>query len=157
MRRSDGSVGRMRTNVIVGADGPRSVVASAAGVGRAVRMAARVGLTYHIEDPEPLASRDARLRIVRDGYVGIAPVAGGRINIGIVLGPTWRTRLTRFGASRLAALILASTPPMPDDPGAGQIRDPAAWRKGPPTDAIVGAWPLGHRVTHRAGPGWMLD
>ena len=156
IRSSDGGFGRMRTNVIVGADGPRSVVATAAGVGRTVRMAARIGLTYHLEDPEPLASRDARLGIFRDGYVGIAPVAGGRINIGIVLGASWRTRLTRFGASRLAAMILASTPAMPDDPIAGEIGDPAAWKHSLPTEAIVGAWPLGHRVTHRAGPGWML-
>ena len=30
---------------------------------------------------------DARMRVLRDGYVGIAPVAGGRVNVGIVLGP----------------------------------------------------------------------
>ena len=32
------------------------------------------------------------MRILRDGYVGIAPVPGGRVNIGIVLGRSWRER-----------------------------------------------------------------
>ncbi|MEP6638544.1 MAG: hypothetical protein ABJC39_04275, partial [Chloroflexota bacterium] len=34
--------------------------------------------------------------------------------------------------------------------------DPAGWRHGEPTDAVAGAWPLGHRVTRRSGPGWLL-
>ena len=42
----------------------------------------------------------------------------------------------------------AAIPPTDDDP--------AAWRDGSPTDAVAGAWPLGHRVTRRAGPGWLL-
>ena len=25
-----------------------------------------------------------------------------------------------------------------------------------PLDTVAGAWPLGHRVTRRAGPGWLL-
>ncbi len=34
--------------------------------------------------------------------------------------------------------------------------DPADWRRGDPTDTIEGAWPLGHRVTRRAGRNWLL-
>jgi flavin-dependent dehydrogenase len=148
IRSADGRSGSLRATVIVGADGPRSVVAAAAGVGRPVRMAPRIGLTYHIEDPEPRASRDARMRVFRHGYVGIAPVAGGRINIGIVLGPSWRKVLVRDGAERVAGSIMAATPASADDPG--------GWRSSPRCDAIEGAWPLGHRVTRRAGPGWLL-
>ena len=33
---------------------------------------------------------DARLRVFDGGYIGVAPVPGGRVNIGIVLGPAWR-------------------------------------------------------------------
>src|SRR6185503_12951926 len=29
-------------------------------------------------------------------------------------------------------------------------------RAGSPTDALAGAWPLGHRVTRRAGRNWLL-
>ncbi len=88
------------------------------------------------------------MRILRDGYVGVAPVAGGRINIGIVLGRSWRTALADDGARAVAARIVAAIPATADDP--------ALWRRGDPLDTVAGAWPLGHRVTHRAGPGWLL-
>jgi flavin-dependent dehydrogenase len=43
---------------------------------------------------------------------------------------------------------VAAVPPTEDDP--------ADWRHGEPTDRVAGASPLGHRVTRRAGPGWLL-
>jgi flavin-dependent dehydrogenase len=88
------------------------------------------------------------MRVLRDGYVGIAPVAGGRVNVGIVLGRSWRPALAREGARDIADSIVRAIPPAPDDP--------ATWRDGEPTDAVAGASPLGHRVTRRAGPGWLL-
>jgi flavin-dependent dehydrogenase len=93
------------------------------------------------------------MRILADGYVGIAPVPGGRVNIGIVLGPAWRTTLARDGAEGVARSIVAGIPPTRDDP--------AAWRLGRICDSIEGAWPLGQRVTRRAGiggagAGWLL-
>jgi flavin-dependent dehydrogenase len=91
---------------------------------------------------------DARLRVFDGGYVGIAPVPGGRVNIGIVLGPSWRARLAADGASATAAAVLTIVSPTPDDP--------ASWRIGEPCDHIAGASPLGGRVTRRAGPGWFL-
>ncbi len=147
-RRPDGGVSVIRSPVIVGADGLRSVVARDAGVARPARLDPRVGLTYHLPDPGPEASRDARMRVLRDGYVGIAPVAGGRVNIGIVLGRSWRPALARDGAQAVADAIVAAIPAAPDDP--------ATWRTSAPTDSIAGAWPLGHRVTRRAGAGWLL-
>ncbi len=148
IRDPDGRPGRLRASVIVGADGPRSLVASAANVARPVRMAPRVGLTYHLEDPEPGDCRDARMQVFRDGYVGIAPVAGSRVNVGIVLGSSWRADLARDGAEAVARSIVAAVRPTPDDR--------ATWRSAGRCDAIAGAWPLGHRVTRRAGPGWLL-
>ncbi len=88
------------------------------------------------------------MRVLRDGYVGIAPVAGGRVNVGIVLGRSWRPALARDGARAVADSIVRAIPPTADDP--------ATWRDGQPTDAVAGASPLGHRVTRRAGPGWLL-
>jgi flavin-dependent dehydrogenase len=144
----DGGLRQIRASVVVGADGPHSVVARAAGVARRAWLPARIGLTYHLADPDPAAVRDARMRVLRDGYVGIAPVAGGRVNIGIVLGGSWRGALARDGARAVAAAIVAATPPTDGDP--------ATWRHGGPLDTVAGAWPLGHRVTRRAGPGWLL-
>jgi menaquinone-9 beta-reductase len=139
---------RLRASVVVGADGLRSIVARAAGVDRRTRLGPRVGLTYHLGDPDPGATRDARMCLLRDGYVGIAPVAGGRVNVGIVLGRTWRAELASRGARAVADSIVAAIPATDDDP--------ATWRDGSPVDAIVGAWPLGHRVTRRAGDRWLL-
>jgi flavin-dependent dehydrogenase len=132
----------------VGADGLRSVVARAAGVARTARLAPRLGLTYHLPDPGAAAPRDARMRLVRDGYIGIAPVPGGRVNVGIVLGRSWGDEVARRGARVVADGLVADVPPAEDDP--------AAWRSGLPTDQLAGAWPIGHRVTRRAGPGWLL-
>ncbi|MDO8484799.1 MAG: NAD(P)/FAD-dependent oxidoreductase [Candidatus Limnocylindrales bacterium] len=153
-RGPDGTLARLRASVIVGADGLRSVVARAAAVARPARLAPRVALTFHLEDPEPVAPRDARMCVLRDGYVGIAPVPGGRVNVGIVLGGTWRPALAANGAEAVARSIVEAIPPTADDP--------AAWRFGRRCDSIAGAWPLGHRVTRRAGAtgqrgqGWLL-
>ncbi len=148
VRRPDGTPACIRADVIVGADGRRSVVALAAGVDRPSRIGHRVGLTYHLRDPDPSTDRDARMRILRDGYVGIAPVAGGLVNVGIVLGESWRAELAARGARAVADSIVAAIP--------ATDGDPASWRAGHPTDAVVGAAPLGRRVTRRAGRGWLL-
>jgi flavin-dependent dehydrogenase len=148
VRRADGGETSIVASMVVGADGIRSVVTRAAGVARPARLAPRVGLTYHLADPDGAARRDARMRTLDDGYVGIAPVPGGRVNVGIVLGASWLARLASEGAGAVAAGIVAAVPPTADDP--------ASWRSGRPLDAIAGAWPLGHRVTRRAGGRWLL-
>jgi flavin-dependent dehydrogenase len=145
--RGAGGTYELQARVVVGADGPRSIVAKAAGVARAARLPARLGLTYHAAD-ERSATVDARMRLIRDGYIGIAPVPGGRVNVGIVLGPSWRTTVARDGARAVARAVVASVPPAADDPG--------AWRGRPPLDEVAGAWPIGGRVARRAGPGWLL-
>jgi flavin-dependent dehydrogenase len=147
-RDQDGRTGTVRADVVVGADGSRSIVARAAGVVRPVWLGRRVGLTYHVEDAAPLAVRDARMRVFRDGYVGIAPVAGGRVNVGIVLGGSWRGTLVRHGAEAVTRSIVAATPAVDGDH--------ALWRDAPRCDSIAGAWPLGQRVTRRAGGRWLL-
>jgi flavin-dependent dehydrogenase len=140
---------RLAVRVVVGADGPRSIVARAADVVRPSRLAPRVGLTYHLADPRPdTAPIRARMRLLRDGYVGIAPVPGGRVNIGIVLGESWASDLALDGGAATAARVLASVPATADDA--------TPWRDGVPCDAIAGASPLGGRVARRAGPGWFL-
>ena len=134
--------------VIVGADGIRSQIARSMGVARPARLAARTALTYHLADPAPELPRDARMRILRDGYVGIAPVPRGRVNVGIVLGPSWRAALHADGADQLAARLVSEIPATADDP--------ASWRAGEPTDTVEGAAPVGHRVSAVAGLGWFL-
>ena len=148
VRRPDGTSVTLVPDVLVGADGLRSVVARAAGVARPTFLGERVGLTYHLADQSERPCPDARMRVLRDGYVGIAPVPGGRVNVGIVLGRSWRSRLARDGATAVTAEIVRGVPSADDDPG--------TWRDGAPLDRIAGASPLGHRVTRRAGERWLL-
>ena len=134
--------------VVIGADGIRSTVARSFGVARSPRLGARVGLTFQVADPGPSVSRDARMILFGDGYVGLAPVPGGRVNIGIVLGRSWAARLRRDGAERTVDTVLAAVPAAPDDP--------VDWRAAERCDPIEGASPLGHRVARRHGPRWLL-
>ena len=148
IRTADGQAALMRASVVVGADGPRSLVARTAGVAHPARLRPRIGLTYHLPDPDPTACRDARMCILADGYVGVAPVAGGHLNVGIVLGASWQAALVREGARAVVDGIVRAIPPTDEDP--------ATWRSGIPSDLVAGAWPLGVRVARRAGPGWLL-
>jgi menaquinone-9 beta-reductase len=138
----------LEARVIVGADGIRSTVARAFGVGRSPRLGARVGLTFHVADPGSSTPRDARMILFRDGYVGLAPVPGGRVNVGLVLGRSWSARLRADGAERTVDAVLAAIPKADDDP--------VTWHAVERCDAIEGAAPLGHRVVRRHGPGWLL-
>jgi menaquinone-9 beta-reductase len=154
VRGPDGATGLVRASVIVGADGLRSIVARSAGVARNARLGARIGLTYHLDDVDGPGSNDARMCVIRDGYIGVAPVPNGRVNIGIVLGTSWRHQLERLGAHALAPFLVRAIAPIDGDL--------ASWRFGQPSDSIAGASPLGHRVTRRAattgprGQGWAL-
>jgi flavin-dependent dehydrogenase len=145
---------RLRARIVIGADGTASVVARAAGVHRPARLPARIGLSWHVLDPRARTSDngatppDARLIIIDDGYVGLAPVPDGRLNIGIVLGQAWHDLLARLGAEATSRRALGLISPALDDP--------VAWADAVHCDRIAGAAPLGGRVTRRAGPGWFL-
>lgn len=140
--------------LVIGADGGASVVARTAGVARPARLAPRVGLTFHLEDRPADPPADARMRVFHDGYVGIAPVPGGRVNIGIVLGRSWAPRLAEAGAEAVVDEIVAGIPSL--EGAGGSPADPVVWRHGERLDRVAGASPLGHRVTRRAGTGWLL-
>jgi flavin-dependent dehydrogenase len=145
---ADGTI--VEAAVIVGADGIRSIVARHAGVDRNAFLSARTGLTFHVPEPSPEVVRDARMVVFDGGYVGLAPVPGGRVNVGIVLGRRWRDRLRDAGAAQIAAEVLRGVPLARDDP--------VEWESavGRACDLIEGAAPIGHRVSRRHGPRWLL-
>ena len=134
--------------VVVGADGIRSTVARAFGVVRHARLAPRTGLTFHVEDASSATPRHGRMVLFRDGYVGLAPVPEGRVNVGIVMGRSWANELRADGAETVAARVLSAVPADPNDP--------VDWRTPVRCDPIEGAAPLGHRVARRHGPNWLL-
>ncbi|MDQ3127515.1 MAG: NAD(P)/FAD-dependent oxidoreductase [Chloroflexota bacterium] len=135
--------------IVIGADGLRSVVARDAGVVRRPPLGDRPALTFHVEDPEPGAARDARMIVFDGGYVGLAPVPGGRVNVGIVLADeAWRRRLRADGAEAVARAVMAAIP--------AANYDPVPWRSPRFCDEIAGAAPVGSRVARRAGADWLL-
>ena len=143
--------GSIAGRVIVGADGLRSVVARDAGVVSDPPLGGRPALTFHVAEPESDAgrARDARMIVFDGGYVGLAPVPGGRVNVGIVLiDGRWRKRLRRDGAAATAAAVMAAIPRAPDDP--------VRWSEPRICDSIEGAAPVGTRVSERARDGWLL-
>jgi len=149
----DGST--ITAGVVIGADGLRSVVAREGGaVGRAP-LGGRPALTFNVAEPDVVNGssherpRDARMIVFDGGYVGLAPVPGRRVNVGIVLiSSGWRRRLRETGAAETAADVMRRIPSADDDP--------VPWLSPTICDPVEGASPVGLRVRRRAGNGWLL-
>jgi geranylgeranyl reductase family protein len=131
---------RVRARWVIGADGARSSTARLLGVDRPVRMPRRLGLVAHYEGIDALRDR-GEMHVGPAGYIGLAPLAHGRLNVGMAL-PLDGTR--RSAEERFSAAI-ASIPAVAD-----RLR---GVRRLTP---IRGAAPIGHRVARAAGPGWLL-
>jgi flavin-dependent dehydrogenase len=150
---ADGS--SVTADVVVGADGLRSVVARDGGAVGAPPLGGRPALTFHVAEPGATDGqsrdrpRDARMIVFDGGYVGLAPVPERRVNVGIVLiSAAWRRRLRDTGAAETAAEVMRAIPDADDDP--------VPWTNPTICDAVEGASPVGLRVRRRAGDGWLL-
>jgi geranylgeranyl reductase family protein len=129
----------LRARWLVGADGARSRVARHLGVERAVRAPRRIGLVAHYEAVADLEDH-GEMHVGRSHYVGLAPLPGGRLNVGMALpGDDRGSAEARFTAAIEALPAVA--------------RRLAGSRRLTP---IRGASPIGHRVSRAAGQGWML-
>ncbi|MEO8639174.1 MAG: geranylgeranyl reductase family protein [Chloroflexota bacterium] len=135
----DGSM-RVRSRWLIGADGARSRVANRLGVERPVIAPRRLGMVAHYEgDPE--LSDHGEMHVGPGWYVGLAPLAGERLNVGMALP---MERVGRGAKERFQAAI--------DGIPAVAARLAGSKRLTP----IRGASPIGHRVARAAGPGWLL-
>ncbi|MEX0625076.1 MAG: NAD(P)/FAD-dependent oxidoreductase [Chloroflexota bacterium] len=126
---------------LIGADGARSRVANRLGVERPVVVPRRLGMVAHYQGDAELADH-GEMHVGPGWYVGLAPLAGGRLNVGMALpmdGRMGRTALERFQAGIDGIPAVAARL-------AGRRR----------LTPIRGASPIGHRVARAAGPGWML-
>jgi flavin-dependent dehydrogenase len=110
----------------------------------------RIGLTFHVPEPargaeggvdDGTGAVDGRMVVLRDAYCGLAPVPGGRVNVGIVLGGQRARSAHASGARAVVDTVLRE---------AGLDEPPD------PTDRIAGISPIGQRVRRRAGDGWLL-
>lgn len=139
LRTANGRV-TVRCRWLVGADGARSRVAQSLSVEAGRGWPRRLGLVAHYTGVPALADQ-GEMHVGAGYYVGLAPLAGGRLNVGMAL-PLDSDR--RPADVRFAAAI-AGLPEV-------AARLDGARRLAP----IRGASPIGHRVRAAAGPGWML-
>ncbi|HEX5437685.1 MAG TPA: NAD(P)/FAD-dependent oxidoreductase [Gemmatimonadaceae bacterium] len=82
--RGDGQVCERLAPVVIGADGLRSVVARRLGLARRARWPRRLALIAHYRGVSGVASH-GEMHVERDGYVGIAAVDDGLINVAVVV------------------------------------------------------------------------
>jgi geranylgeranyl reductase family protein len=123
---------------VVGADGAHSRTARLLRVERPVRFPRRLGLVAHYEGIPGL--EDHGEMHVGDGYyIGLAPMPGGELNVGMALPMGAGSAARRFSAA------IAGLPAV-----AARLHDSK------PITPIRGAAPIGHRVSEVAGPGWLL-
>jgi flavin-dependent dehydrogenase len=124
---------------VIGADGARSRVAQRASV-ESVPLPRRLGLVAHYEGVAALRDH-GEMHVAPRWYVGLAPLAGDRLNVGMAL-PLDGDR--RPAEERFQAAIDAL--PAVAERLRGRER----------LTPIRGASPIGHRVRRAAGRGWML-
>ncbi len=134
-----------RARLVVGADGPRSLVARTAGVARSPRILRKAGITFHRSDlsdetiPDDQAA-EGHFVLGAGWYVGLAPVPDHRVNLGIVV-PAAEVRRP---LDEVVERVLRS------------VRFAGVAVSAETTDPVMIALPLGHGVSQRAGPGYML-
>jgi flavin-dependent dehydrogenase len=135
-----------RARLVVGADGPGSLVARAFRVQRQSRWLRRAGITFHVP-ALPGFGEDARMVIGDGWYCGLCPVPGNRLNVGIVITEQ-RLRSALHRGHRpepLAREVLARIPSFG-----------SALESMPVLDSVCVALPLANGVSRRAGPGFLL-
>jgi geranylgeranyl reductase family protein len=125
---------------LIGADGARSRVSQRVARERGRGWIHRLGLVAHYEGVPELDDH-GEMHVARDFYVGLAPLSGERLNVGMAL-PLDGDR--RPAEERFQAAI--------DGIQAVAQRLQGRRRLTP----IRGASPISHRVAGVAGRGWML-
>ena len=133
--------------VVVGADGLRSIIARSARAEARVPNPGRTAISFHVPaaDAGAASGSDARMVVLDDGYAGLAPVPGGRLNVGIVLGRGWQARIRDRGAASVAAGILADATGRRSETGKLTV-----------LDRVAGVRPVSAAVRRRAGDRWLV-
>lgn len=129
-------------DVVIGADGRMSVLASALGLRRPVRWPRRLGLVTHYVMLD-LPDGTGEMYVGRRGYCGLAPLPGGRVNVAAVV-PLPRPGERLSPAARLEQ-ALAAIP---------LSRERLAYARR--VKPVTGAAPLAHAVSAAAGDGFLL-
>lgn len=85
---ADGGERTRHARLVVGADGLRSVVARRAKLTRHARWPRRLAFVAHYSGISGIGQRGEML-VERDGYVGMAAVGAGRVNVSLVVDQTY--------------------------------------------------------------------
>ena len=88
--RHDGGERSIAASLVVGADGLRSIVARRLGLARRSPWPRRLGVVAHLRGVHDVGEM-AEMHLERDGFVGIAPVGQGVVNVSLVI-PARRAR-----------------------------------------------------------------
>jgi menaquinone-9 beta-reductase len=95
---ADGSA--LRARLVIGADGLRSIVARRLGLGIRARWPSRIAFVTHYAGITGMREY-GEMHVDRDGYVGLASVDSGLVNVAVVIPTT----LARFAAADPAAFV----------------------------------------------------
>lgn len=143
VRLADGTIERAK--LIIGADGLRSVVARRLHLGGHARWPRRMAFVAHYEGVRGMGSH-GEMHVYANGYVGLAPVDAGLVNVAVVV-PTRLARPAAGDAARFLESWLALRPRLvPRFVGARRVDNargigPFAWstrRAWAPGVALVG-------------------
>lgn len=97
VRSTEGATSTIRASLVVGADGLRSVVARKLGR-RKHGSPARVGFVAHVAAVDGIGA-EAEIHVTSEGYVGLNPIGGGVVNVGLVVS---RDRARKAGGDPAA-------------------------------------------------------
>ena len=97
---SRGEIMRVNARLVVGADGLNSTVAKRAHLSRRKRWPSRVAIVSHYENVLDVGEY-GEMHVDRDGYLGIAPVDSGVVNVALVIP---RNRARAIGGNPAAYL-----------------------------------------------------
>ncbi len=98
----------INASLVIGADGLRSVVSRRLGLAHQSRWPRRVALVAHYRDVQGIGSL-GEMHVTRTGYVGLAQVSGGLVNVALVV-PKSRAGAMRDGAAAYLDAWIAAQP-----------------------------------------------
>ena len=144
LRERDGSVKEVRARLIIGADGVHSAVVRSLGLSAPLRWPQNLGLVAHYEGHQGLEEH-GEMHVSPHGYAGLAPLAGGLLNVGLVM-PLKRAKLSgHLPAAERFERFAGSFPGVAAILG-GSRR----------VSSIRGVGPIGARVRRTSGAGYLL-
>lgn len=133
----------LRAPLVVGADGTHSAVARALGLTRPLRWPVRLGLVAHYEGVQG-CDNWGEMHVAAHGYCGLAPLADGLVNVGIVVRLLGPTAPRQSAEARFEAALRAFPTLRAQMAGARRV------------SPVRGQGPVGVDARRPCGPGWLL-